>query len=320
MLKIFRKNTKSIVWAVVISFILWGGYSVGTQLKKESMYAGEVFGKSISHQEFNRFYRMAQLFSIGGEAISDPEMLRRQAWRNIIYSREAQKLGIEVKDNEVLEEIQKLFASQEIDQLTPEIYEQWLKRNVRMDARDFEEQLRELIRVQKLVREVAQAPAEVPTDEDVQKRYIQENTKITVSAAQYDNLETLDGLQEFLNSSVDWDQALSKFPPDNVEKISGLTLREMALRFSLEPELMAELHQHSPPHLFGPIPTENGFLLLQLEEIAPADPAKMDAETAKALQSQLLEERKRFQMIEWGLELLQRSRFRDYAQENKNGN
>ena len=48
MLKGLRKNTKLIIWSVIIAFALWGGFSVGTQFQKEGRIAGEIFGKGTA--------------------------------------------------------------------------------------------------------------------------------------------------------------------------------------------------------------------------------------------------------------------------------
>ena len=90
MLKIFRQYTKVIIWIVVGSFILWGGYSVSA-LKKEGRFAGEAFGKAVTFQEYNQFYRATQLFMPAEKPIEDPELLREYTWQNIIYAREAKQ-------------------------------------------------------------------------------------------------------------------------------------------------------------------------------------------------------------------------------------
>src|SRR5688500_16546113 len=100
MLSIFRKNTKTIVWVVVFAFVLWGGFSASTQFKKQGRFAGEVFGRGVTHQEFGRFYRAAQIFSFGAEKPESDEAIRSLAWQSLIFSREAHERGIKVTDEE----------------------------------------------------------------------------------------------------------------------------------------------------------------------------------------------------------------------------
>ena len=151
MLKVFRKHTKMIIWVVVGSFILWGGYSVSA-LKKEGRYAGEVFGKSVSFQEYNQFYRATQLFMPSEKPLEDPELLRKYTWQNIIYSHEAKQSGIKITDEDVRNELANILKQQGLISPTPEQYKIWLTRSLHISPREFEEGLREFMRIQKLLR------------------------------------------------------------------------------------------------------------------------------------------------------------------------
>ena len=151
MLKVFRKHTKVIIWVVVGSFILWGGYSVSA-LKKEGRYAGEAFGKTVTFQEYNRFYRSTQLFMPSEKPLEDPELLREYTWQNIIYSREAERKGIKITDEEVRGEISKILKQQGLLSPTAEQYRIWLTRTLHLSPREFEGGLREFMRIQTLLR------------------------------------------------------------------------------------------------------------------------------------------------------------------------
>ena len=151
MLKIFRQYTKVIIWIVVGSFILWGGYSVSA-LKKEGRYAGEAFGRSVSFQEYNQFYRATQLFMPSEKPLEDPDLLRNYTWQNIIYSREAKRDGIKITDDDVSHEVANILKQQGMTNPTQEQYKIWLTRSLHMSPRDFEEGLREFMRIQKLLR------------------------------------------------------------------------------------------------------------------------------------------------------------------------
>lgn len=151
MLKIFRRYTKVIIWIVVGSFILWGGYSASA-LKKESRFAGEAFGKSVSFQEYNQFYRATQLFMPSEKPVDDPKLLRDYTWQNIIYAREAKLKGIKIADEEVRGEIANILKQQGLVSPTAEQYKTWLTRSLHLSPREFEEGLREFMRIQKLLR------------------------------------------------------------------------------------------------------------------------------------------------------------------------
>ena len=151
MLKIFRQYTKTIIWIVVGSFILWGGYSVSA-LKKEGRYAGEAFGKPVTFQQYNQFYNATRLFMPSESPLDDADLLRHYTWQNIIYAREAKRNGIQVTDGDVQNEIASILRQQGLTNPTPQQYKIWLTRSLNMSPRDFEEGLREFMRIQKLLR------------------------------------------------------------------------------------------------------------------------------------------------------------------------
>lgn len=153
MMKLLRKHTKVVVWIIVVSFAIWGGYSA-TTLKKEGRYAGEAFGKPVTFQDYNRFYNATQLFmpSKDKSELENPEVLRTFTWQNIIYSREAKRLGIKVTDDEVRQEVANILTQQGIHAPTQEQYRIWLTRTLRISPREFEEGLREFLRIQRLLR------------------------------------------------------------------------------------------------------------------------------------------------------------------------
>ena len=175
MLKTLRKNTKVIIWTVILCFALWGGFSVGVSFKKEGRLAGEVFGKGVSFQEFDGFYRASQIFSFSDEPLDDPEAIKQHAWQSVIFSREALRRKIRVTDEEVRDEIKRLLAAQKIENPTPEEYRRWLSATLRETPQEFEGQVREILRIKKLIRSVDSEPVEPPTEEEARKKFLEEN-------------------------------------------------------------------------------------------------------------------------------------------------
>lgn len=184
MLKSLRKNTKTIIWMVVIAFVLGGGYSAGSYFKdilfgsnQEMRHAGNVFGKNISFQEFNRFYRAGQMFTPGDKPIDDPEVLRQAAWQGLIYAREAQRRKIEVSDEEVRGEILGLLDRQGI---SPESYKTWLERGLRETPQEFESQVRELLRIRKWMGLLKESLTNtVVTSDEARQEYFREHPQLS---------------------------------------------------------------------------------------------------------------------------------------------
>jgi hypothetical protein len=155
MLKIFRQNTKIIIWVTVVALaLLFGAGSIVDLVtgKKSGRFAGEAFGKPVTFQEYNQFFSATRIFMPSEKPLEDPELLRNYTWQNIVYSREAKREGIKITDEEVRGEIANILKQQGMINLTAEQYKVWLTRTLQLSPRDFEEGLREFMRIQKLLR------------------------------------------------------------------------------------------------------------------------------------------------------------------------
>ena len=184
MLKLIRKNTKLIIWVVIFAFILWGGFNASSQFKKENRFAGKVFGKDISFQEFDRFYKASSLFTFSGNKITDPGLLRKTTWQSLIFSRQAQKEHIEVLPQEVRSEVLKILGENGV---AVEAYENWLRRFFNETPREFEGQVREILRVQKWLQKIqAEAPPDPGVDPKEQTFLLQKMNEILQAAGLQD--------------------------------------------------------------------------------------------------------------------------------------
>ncbi len=159
MLKIFRSNTKFIVWITVAALaLLFGAGSIVDLVnnKKSGRYAGEAFGKPVTFQEYEQFYIATRLFMPSEKPVDDPDILRQYTWQNIVYAREAKRERLNVSDQEVRGEIANILKQQGMTNPSGEQYRLWLAHvlpdHPTLSPREFEGGLREFIRIQKLLR------------------------------------------------------------------------------------------------------------------------------------------------------------------------
>ena len=166
MLKFLRKKTKTIVWAVVISFTAWGGYAVSTQFEASNRSAGRMFGRDVSFRDFDLANRAVQIFAPSSDEKEPPkpEEVEARAWQFLILSREAKQRKITVTDDEVRDEIAIVLANGREVPLNPADYQRWVKAVFREEPHEFEQQTREQIRIRKLLDEVRRGFKENPEE------------------------------------------------------------------------------------------------------------------------------------------------------------
>lgn len=168
------------MWALAIliipAFVIWGAGTSGKKREKGPDYAGRIFNKKISFEEYTDMWNVMRdyAFKSFGNNIP-PELIDELAWSRIILLEEAKKENIYAKDSEVVEKIASFPAFQRNGFFDKKLYKSMLSDT----ARAFEEKLRDDIIISK-IRERVTKPVWV-NDEEVRKEYEFKFKKVGVS-------------------------------------------------------------------------------------------------------------------------------------------
>lgn len=172
MFNTIRKHSKAIVWLIVMAFIFWGASSLLVSQSKSTSFTGEVFGKRVSHKEYNDTYKMLNLF-MDAQVLAQSN-LESEIWFHLALKRKAEESKIPVLDEEVRQEILRSFGGRQgFDAVR---YEQWIRNVLRENPRHFEEMVRNFIRIQKLIRQVMSQETMEVTDQEIEKRHEEEKS------------------------------------------------------------------------------------------------------------------------------------------------
>jgi len=193
MLKFLRKKgvMKVLLWTTAVVIILCFGILSNAGLLQNRNpgspnYAGKVFGKKVSLDEFenNYHYTLIQAQLQYGQNFNQifPQLnLEQQTWDRIILLKEAAREHIKVSDQEVIEEIRKnpLFHNQKTRTFNQKTYQQILRQGFRINSRTYEEGIRDDLKIRRLF-ELATFNVSV-TDDEVLERYKEDHETIRVS-------------------------------------------------------------------------------------------------------------------------------------------
>lgn len=154
--RIRTKHTKKVLWflsiIIIISFTFWGSASFFQKNNKQIL--GTIGKKKITPSDFSYYYRMGQLWFVF-ISMNNPEQkiseqgISVQAWQYILLLWKIDKEKIEVQDNEVYNYIKAMFTSRQ-GVFDKEYYHRFLKNYLRMPAANFEEYIRNFIKIDKL--------------------------------------------------------------------------------------------------------------------------------------------------------------------------
>ncbi|MDP8212288.1 MAG: peptidylprolyl isomerase [Candidatus Zapsychrus exili] len=189
MLKILRKKgvVKKVIWVIIIFIIFAFGFGGTAYLLKDSSktsYAGKIFGEKISFDTFESAYRKVVIQSMiryGDDFNKIKPMLNleSEAWDLLILLHEAKKQKIKVSDDETKHSIMQYPFFIRENKFDPKLYNDILRFIFRIKPREFEENARDSLKVQKLFNK--QTLSLVLTEEDVYKTYKKQNEKVQIS-------------------------------------------------------------------------------------------------------------------------------------------
>ena len=191
-MKFLRKKgvMKVLLWGIAIVVILsFGILSNAYLLNKnpnELKYAGKIFGKKVSVEDFERNYQFvviqAQLqYGQNFQQVAPMLDLEKQTWDRIILLKKAEQQHIKVSDNDVITYIRRMpfFFNQTTQTFDPKIYQMVINRGLRTTTRAFEEGIRDSLKISRLFEH--QTFAVTVTDADIINAYKKINEKIRVS-------------------------------------------------------------------------------------------------------------------------------------------
>ena len=195
MFNFFQAHMKKIFMAMLFVIIpSFSFYFVGVS-QREARTAGEMFGKKVTDEDFNKAYKAVYIDSLMRYGNYFKQMmpylnLEREAWYRIMMLKKAKDLKIEVPDELLRSELIGMFSKDGEKGFDSNFYDNYITKSLRMTVPEFEAMVRETIITKRLQEQVVM-PIEI-SDSEVEKFFKDENNKlqfsyVTVDAKDYEN-------------------------------------------------------------------------------------------------------------------------------------
>ncbi|MEK7867761.1 MAG: SurA N-terminal domain-containing protein [Candidatus Omnitrophota bacterium] len=172
-----RKNMRRIMWGMAIliipAFVIWGAGSSGKDKSNKPDYAGKLFGKKVSYEDYHNMWNVSRDYAVKSFGNNVPlEFIDQMAWSRIILIEEAKRQILRATDREVVEKITSFHTFQRNGSFDKRLYKSMLQDT----ARSFEEKLRDDLLISKLKDKIT-SDIKV-NDEDVKNEYKKKFEKI----------------------------------------------------------------------------------------------------------------------------------------------
>ena len=222
--KIFTVLAVAVILGFVVSLVIFSHDN-----PKFSQPLGTLDNRKISVQEYLDSYRAVsrQAEWIYGEKLNEMRRLinfKGEAWDRLLLIQEAKKENIRASDDEVVAWVTTQPAFKHNDRFDEKFYELYTQRALRTTPRAFEEEIRQMLSIEKLQKNLKDKISF--TEEQVKEQYLKEKTEKSIQLAILPSEKFKDKGEQATEEAVKNLKAVKeKMTPENFEtslKAEGL--------------------------------------------------------------------------------------------------
>ena len=240
--------------------------------------AGEAFGQPVTKDEFNFALKTAGIFSTSGKPLATDEDRRQEAWKNIVFLREAKIRGIAATPEEVRAEMERLLSEKKIAYGSL-AYIKFVEENFQEAPELFEKRIENLLTVKKMIGGIMNPPPPVITDEECFQKYLNQYNSMNV---EFINFPTIEEAQKFYKSitPAKWDLEKKKnvkfsTPTGHISLEAHIDLWQLPKDDAYRIQAMKEGQIASPAKMY------KGYGVYRLTDKKIADPKQYDEKKRK---------------------------------------
>lgn len=246
--------------------------------KKKTEFAGEFFGAPVP---IGNYYFVKGVITVFGNRFgAQPQTaqeLEDSVWDNLLLSYEAFRRNITVSQEEVENEIAKIIKEERAGfdlKKEKDAYAQWVKKRVNEPAELFENQIRHLIQLEKLRKEVMDGINPNVSAEEAYQKFLNEYNTLGIELVQFDELKAVrDFYQKAEKNSQFWGKEKDKRPKD-FKRPGFVALEFLMEMWKLPKDAVYKMMQMEIGSIYPPTPIYKGYGVFKVLEKKPADETK----------------------------------------------
>jgi hypothetical protein len=204
----------------VIVGLLFGASLAFSQVKEtpKQVFIGEFSGWGAQVPISNYYFVKGAIIVFGtrwGSAPQTEQELEDAVWEQLVLSYEAFRRDIKVEQNQVDEEISKMLKAEKVDfdwQKDKEAYEKWVKEKTKEPVTIFENQLRHLIQLENLRKQLLDSFKVTVSEEEAKRKFIDEYNTMELELKQFDQLKDAQDFYAKMKDPKLWEEEGKKDP------------------------------------------------------------------------------------------------------------
>ncbi len=324
-MKTSLKNFLFFVYTLTLSFVFSSAGAQDTIITTSTV--GEVFGNPVTAEEFAYYYKTALIFTRSGnqekngtgkEEERTAEERRTEAWQNLIFIRDANRLGIGVSQDELQAELRRLLKEKEIEYGSPQ-YETWIRATFQEDSKTFERRIEDLLTINKLLK-LKTDPDITVTEEEMKEKFLNQYNSFESEYILFANArEAQDFAKKVKTNPALWKQTYDAKKPLGQKGSCWINIMSLEAIIDLwkVPKNDAYAILNSRIGDFVPAKNYYGDAVFRLLFKRLADEKEYDAKKQEYYRKMIASSKKYKVAKEYLDDLFKRAAFRDYVKEKE---
>ncbi len=236
-------------------------------------FVGEVFGQHVTKEDFDFAFKSSSIFSISPKEPQTDNERRQEAWKNIVFLKEAETEKVTISKQELEKELSRLLAEKNITYGSYN-YFQWVQDTFKENHVIFEKRVENLLKIKKLLSKIMNPPPPNIKEEDAKQKFLNQYNSM---ATEFVNFPTLEEANAFYKKTTakDWDEEKKK-NPKFATPTGHISLEAVIDLWQVPKDDAYRIHAMKIDEISTPAKMYKGYGVFRLKEKKDANPAEYD--------------------------------------------
>lgn len=247
----------------------------GQPANEEPRYAGRFFDVQVPLANYLFVKGVLTIFGTrpGPQPVA-PEEEERMVWDELLLSYEAFRRGIQVSQDEVNAEIARILQEEKTEfdwKNDKEAYEKWLKEKAGVPLELFENQIRHLLQIQSLKKQIMENIHPYVAERDAYQEFLNEHNSLSVELVEFVKREDADRFFQSAKSDPDFWDAEKNRRPDDFKAIGMVSLEFLMDIWKFPKAAVYKMMRMKKGSVHQPEQIYKGYGVFKVMETRPAN-------------------------------------------------
>lgn len=281
------------------------------------VFVGEFFGIKVTAENYIFIRNTIAVFgNKWGPQPRTAEELKNVVWDQLLMSFEAFRRGITVNQEEIDEEIGKIIAAEGVEfdwKKDKDAYEEWVKDKTNEPAEFFEGQLKHLIQIHRLRRQIMEGIDPPVSEKEALREFLNEHNNIGVELVQFENKKDADIFYKKARRDKEfWEKEKEKRPED-FKRPGNVSLEFLIDIWGFDRNAAYGMMKREVGDIYPPAAIYKNYAVFKILAKRHADKSSFKKENVKKSYYEQIRNRKRLKALnDWFEDLKKQANIKKY--------